>query len=128
MKATTIALIVIGILIVGALFFLPKPQSQQSNSNTTATSTSQKRTFNLVVKNKKLTGQTTLSAKQGDTVTFNVASDVAEELHLHGYDKHVDLEPGKTVSMTFTANLTGRFPFELEQTKTDLGVLEVQPK
>lgn len=88
-----------------------------------------KKTFNLVIQNKKIvSGGETLQATQGDEITINITSDEAEEFHVHAYDNSVELEPNKQATLTFTANLSGRFPFELENSKTEIGVLEVQPK
>ncbi|MDP3645492.1 MAG: cupredoxin domain-containing protein [bacterium] len=89
---------------------------------------SQEKTFTLVVQNRTLvSGPSTLIVKQGDQVTINITVDEDEELHVHGYDISVDLEKGKQGSLTFTASASGRFPFELEHSKTELGALEVQP-
>jgi hypothetical protein len=64
--------------------------------------------------------------KKGSTVTLQVTSDVADEVHLHGYDKHVDVEKGGTARLTFTANLTGVFEVELESRGLRLAQLQVQ--
>lgn len=88
-----------------------------------------KKTFDLVIKNKKIiSGGETLQATQGDEVTINITSDEPEEFHVHAYDKSVELEADKQATLTFTANISGRFPFELEKSKTEVGALEVQPK
>jgi len=65
---------------------------------------------------------------QGDEITIKITSDEAEEFHVHAYDNSVELEPNKQATLTFTTNLSGRFPFELEKSKTEIGALEVQPK
>ena len=73
-------------------------------------------------------GVKTFQVKQNDTVTFNVSSDTEGEVHLHGYDLAVEMVPGKTVTLSFTADATGRFPFEIEDTAVEIGFLEVQPR
>ncbi len=86
-------------------------------------------TFNIVIKEKKIvSGPTTIKVNQGDEITINITADEAEEFHVHAYDNSVELEPNKEATLTFTANLSGRFPFELEQSKTEIGAIEVQPK
>lgn len=86
-------------------------------------------TFDLVIKDKKIvSGPVTINVTQGDEVTINITSDEAEEFHIHAYDNSVELEPDIQSTLTFTANLSGRFPFELENSKTEIGALEVQPK
>lgn len=69
-----------------------------------------------------------ITAHQGDKLTLNVKTDKAEEIHLHGYDIAFEVEKaGDTVSKTFTADKTGSFQIEIEDTSTEVGSLEVQP-
>lgn len=87
-----------------------------------------KEVFTLVVEGKKLvSGPSVIRVTKGADVLLLVTADAAEEFHLHGYDRSVELEPGVPAELAFTATLTGRFPFELERSKTDLGALEVRP-
>lgn len=86
------------------------------------------KTFDLVVKNRKLiSGEPTLTVKQGDTVAITITADESDELHLHGYDKSVEFEANNPATLTFTASQSGRFPFEMEGSKTDLGEVVVEP-
>jgi plastocyanin len=86
-------------------------------------------THELIIQGKKLvSGPATIKVNQGDEVTIKITSDETEEFHVHAYDNSVELEPGKQATLTFKANLSGRFPFELENSKTEIGALEVQPK
>ncbi len=129
-------LAIIGILILIGLFYLLKPKSTApaptntpSESTTSAQSATAAKIFDLVVKNRKLaSGPEVLKVTEGDEVIINITSDETEELHLHGYDKSVDLEASKAAQLQFMTNLTGRFPYELEKSKTEIGALEVQPK
>ncbi len=66
-------------------------------------------------------------AKQGDPVVVIVRSDVADEVHVHGYDLMADVAPGKPVRIEFTANLTGRFEIELEGRGKQIAQLTVLP-
>lgn len=69
-----------------------------------------------------------ITAHQGDKLTLNIKADKKEELHLHGYDIAFEVEnAGDTVSKTFTADKTGSFELEIEDTSTEIGSLEVQP-
>jgi hypothetical protein len=69
-----------------------------------------------------------LQAYQGDTLSISVETDRAEEVHLHGYDKHFEARPGQPAALTFPADLTGSFALEIEDTSTELGTLHVQPR
>ena len=66
-------------------------------------------------------------AKKGDPVVVIVRSDVADEVHVHGYDLSADVAPGKPVRIEFTANLTGRFEIELEDRGKQIAQLTVLP-
>jgi hypothetical protein len=68
-----------------------------------------------------------LTVKQGDHVTMNVTTDKAEEIHLHEYDIKFEGEPGKKITHTFTANITGDHVIEIEDTSTEIGKLSVNP-
>ncbi|WP_328532162.1 hypothetical protein OG984_14030 [Nocardioides sp. NBC_00368] len=62
----------------------------------------------------------------GESVTLAVTSDVADEVHVHGYDAHVDLVAGQEGALTFTADIPGRFEVELEGAGALLVELEVK--
>jgi heme/copper-type cytochrome/quinol oxidase subunit 2 len=66
-------------------------------------------------------------ARKGDPVVVIVRSDVADEVHVHGYDLMADVAPGKPVRIEFTANLTGRFEIELEGRGKQIAQLTVLP-
>jgi len=140
MNTKSIIFLVLAVTVLGGLFFVFKPQEQtqnpSGNQNVTPTeatfspsSESKVKTFELVIVGKKIvSGPATIQVTEGDEITIKITSDEAEEFHVHAYDNSVELEPGIQATLTFTANLTGRFPFELEESKTDLGALEVLPK
>jgi FtsP/CotA-like multicopper oxidase with cupredoxin domain len=69
-----------------------------------------------------------LEYTEGETVTFRVRSDTPEEVHVHGYDIKQELEPGKTETVSFKADITGIFEIELEQSAQQLAELRVDPK
>jgi heme/copper-type cytochrome/quinol oxidase subunit 2 len=64
---------------------------------------------------------------QGEQVTVHVTSDgVEDEVHVHGYDLSQDVAPGAPASITFKADIAGRFEIELEAAGTPIGELEVR--
>jgi hypothetical protein len=65
---------------------------------------------------------------EGDTVSFRVVSDTAEEVHVHGYDIKKELEAGKEATMSFKASITGIFEIEFEGSAEQIGELRVDPK
>jgi hypothetical protein len=70
---------------------------------------------------------TKLRFKEGDTVRFRVRSDVADEVHVHGYDLMKDIEPGQTITFSFPATITGIFEIELEDRGKQIAQLRVDP-
>ena len=85
-------------------------------------------TVRIVVRDGKVVGglkRTTVD--QGNKVALVVSSDVADEVHLHGYDKMVDVTPGKPARLVFVASLPGRFEVELEDRGLQIADIEVRP-
>jgi hypothetical protein len=72
-------------------------------------------------------GITKIKVKQGEDIDFTVRSDVADEIHVHGFDFHKDVEAGGQVSFDFPAKITGVFEVELENAKVQLAQLTVEP-
>jgi hypothetical protein len=68
-----------------------------------------------------------LRFKEGDTVRFRVRSDVADHVHVHGYDLMKDVEPGRTITFSFPASITGIFEIELEDAGVQIAQLRVDP-
>jgi len=67
------------------------------------------------------------SVRKSRNVTLIVTSDIADEVHLHGYDISRDVGPGRPARIAFRARLTGRFEIELEDRGLQIGELEVRP-
>lgn len=82
-------------------------------------------TFNLTVTGAKSMSPSDITAHKSDNITINVASDTTGEVHLHGYDIHVETVAGQVVTHTFRAINTGNFEIEWESTSTHLGSLVV---
>jgi hypothetical protein len=70
---------------------------------------------------------TKLRFKEGDTVRFRVRSEVADHVHVHGYDLMKDVEPGTTITFSFPASITGIFEIELEDRGEQIAQLRVDP-
>ena len=61
----------------------------------------------------------------GTIFTIRVFSDVADELHVHGYDLFYELAPGVPVEVSFIADTPGIFEAELETSHILLFEIEV---
>lgn len=132
-----ILFISIGIIALGILFFLFRPQPKLqpvANNNESVTTIPSKpgssdNLASLVIKNNQLfSGDSVIKLTEGDSLILTVTSDADDELHIHGYDKEVPLQKDTPTQVMLTANLTGRFPIELHNTETEIAVLEVQTK
>jgi hypothetical protein len=68
-----------------------------------------------------------LEFDKGDQVRFVVRSDVADEVHVHGYDKTEDVPAGGSVRFSFPADIEGVFEIELEGRGEPIAELRVNP-
>ena len=64
---------------------------------------------------------------KNDQVVLVVTSDVADEIHLHGYDKAKDVTAGGTIRLPFKATVPGRFEAELESRGVQIAEITVEP-
>ena len=79
----------------------------------------------VIVKGVPKDGIVRESVDKGDRVVLVVKSDVADEIHLHGYDIMRDVAAGGTARLRFTASLPGRFEVELEDHGVQIAELTV---
>ena len=67
------------------------------------------------------------SVRRGRRVVVRVRADVADHIHLHGYDLMADVAPGTPAELAFTADVPGRFEIELEDRGVQIADLQVRP-
>jgi hypothetical protein len=60
-------------------------------------------------------------------VVVLVQSDVADEVHVHGYNLSAEVAPGRPARIAFDADVVGRFEIELESRSLQLVDLRVRP-
>lgn len=75
----------------------------------------------------RVPGRKELDVPLGAEILLTVTSDVADEVHVHGYDVMADVEPGTPVELAFTADVPGVFEVELEDEGLLLIELTVTP-
>jgi hypothetical protein len=80
-----------------------------------------------VVDGKPQGGVRTLSFDKGERIRFKVRSNVADEVHVHGYDVTKAVPAGGTAQFSFEATIEGRFEVELHEAGTQIAELEVTP-
>jgi len=76
---------------------------------------------------KPVGGVQRLTFNKGETVRFNVRSDVADEIHVHGYDLKKDVPAGGQVTMSFEAKADGIYEAELEELGQQIAELRINP-
>jgi hypothetical protein len=113
----------------------PTPESSSSASETTATSAAVASAAPTADAGRRIEVQVTGGQVTGDTgrvpvsvdeqVTLVVTGDVADELHVHGYDLTAELSPGRPAELTFAATIPGVFEVELHEAGTVLLSLQV---
>jgi len=82
----------------------------------------------IVIKNgEPVGGVQELEYSAGDQIRFEVDSDVADEIHVHGYDLMKDVPAGGSVSFSFPAEIEGIFEVELEELGEQIAELRVNP-
>lgn len=82
----------------------------------------------IVVSNgKPVGGVEELSFEAGEPVRFKVRSNVADELHVHGYDVEEELPAGRMVRVEFPATIEGIFEAELHGSGEQIAELRVEP-
>src|SRR4051794_22379040 len=82
----------------------------------------------IVVKDAKpVGGIQQIKVNKGDPIRIAVASDTADEIHIHGYDLMKDVEAGGGVRFAFKATSDGNYEIELEEHKEQIAQLTVEP-
>lgn len=81
-------------------------------------------TFDIAVEGSTVTGGGRISVPLGETVTLRITSDIADEVHIHGYDLFVDLEAGVTAVVSFAADIPA--VVEIETHNSDLVIANLE--
>jgi hypothetical protein len=121
-------LTIVGVAIVAVviLFIVLKGNDDNATTTTNATGPGGIATIK-VVNGQPVGGVQDLTFTQGDDIRFRVDSDVADEVHFHGYDIGKDVEAGGSVTFDVPATLAGKFEVELEQRVEQLAEITVNP-
>lgn len=68
-----------------------------------------------------------LEFTSGDQIEFKVVSDVADEVHFHGYDVSQEVEAGGSTTFSVPATIEGLFEVELEEAVVPIADITVSP-
>jgi hypothetical protein len=116
----TIVVAVVVLVGLVALFLVLRPGPSQTGAP-------RERSIDLAVEDGAMTPEK-IEVGEGDRVRLRVTSDEQMEVHLHGYDIEREVTPGEPATLSFEADLTGRFEIEDHESEEVLGVLIVQPR
>lgn len=135
MTSKGLLFLVAGAVVLGVLFLafkpeVPVPPPAGGPAPIAAVAASRvPRAVELVVRDGELlAGPAVITLQQDEELTLRVTSDRPDELHLHGYDLALKLQPGAPVELRFRATRSGRFEYELHHAHAELGVVEVRPR
>jgi hypothetical protein len=136
------ALILAAAVIVAAgLFIVLRPDNGNDNASgsttTSATSTTTTSTrppapppavnVRIVVRGgEPVGGVRNVTVAKGRQIVLIVNSDVADEVHLHGYNLKRDVTPGTPARLPFRATINGTVEVELEQRGVPLARITTQ--
>jgi hypothetical protein len=100
--------------------------SGSASSSASATKSGAEQRIEVTFAHGKASGDTgRVQVAKGTSVTVVVTSDVADEVHLHGYDIEKELSPGAPATLQFDATIAGVFEVELHKAGTVLLRLQV---
>lgn len=71
-------------------------------------------------------GVTPIPVKRGQTVTLVGVSDTEDSLHVHGYDKTLEVHPGQRTTLSFVADVPGAFEIETHESEKLVAQLAVR--
>jgi hypothetical protein len=85
------------------------------------------REIEIEVEDGRVKGPAKVAVDLGERVALVVEADVADEVHVHGYDLLAEVGPGERARIAFVADAPGVFEVELEEAGLLLTRLEVRP-
>lgn len=76
---------------------------------------------------KPVGGVEELEFAAGDRIRFVVESDIADEIHVHGYDVEEEVDAGGSARFDFPATIEGLYEVELHHSGEQIAELRVNP-
>jgi hypothetical protein len=102
------------------------PATSSAPTASAQASSPQAQRIEVTVAGGQVTGDTgRVEVDAGEEVTLEITADVADEVHVHGYDLTAALTPGEPAALTFAATIPGVFEVELHHAGTVLLSLQV---
>jgi hypothetical protein len=139
------------VVVAAGLFVVLRPDGNEGTTATTALTTTQATTTSPTITEpsvpppprpsppppaqgriavrggKPVGGIRQITVEKGRAVVLIVTSDVADHVHLHGYDVMRDVAPGKPARLSFRATIVGTVEVELEDSGVPLARVTTKP-
>lgn len=139
------------VVVAAGLFVVLRPDDDEGTTATTAPTTTQATTTTPTITEpsvpppprplppppaqvritvrggKPVGGIRQVTVAKGRRVVLIVTSDVADHVHLHGYDVMRDVAPGKPARLSFRATIVGTVEVELEDSGVPLARVITKP-
>ena len=114
----------VAVVLAGCAGTAARESSSTSSAAASASATGQR--IEVEVAGGQVSGDTgRVPVTAGEQVTLVITSDVADEVHVHGYDLEAELSPGQPAEIAFDATIPGVFEVELHEAGTQLLSLQV---
>ena len=141
-RPARVALALAGLALIFVLFVVLRPDDDEESANATTSETTASTTtttatppplrnvipVRITFRDGRVVGGIQRPRVQrGDRVRVVVRADLADEVHLHGYDISRRVRPGAPTLIVFRATVAGQFEVELEERKVPLAEIEVRP-
>ena len=101
------------------------PEPPATGGTPEPTSTPSFDAVEIEVEEGRVEGPALITVATGDRVAIEVETDVADRVHVHGYDVFRDVPADQKVTISFRATIPGVFDIELEDAGVLLTRLEV---
>jgi hypothetical protein len=137
-------LIALGVVVAAAAFVVLRPSDEAERTETAAETAAPpaapgtgrqspskpaapKPTEITVADGEPVGGVKKIEVDSGERIRMMVQSDVADEVHVHGYDRSAEVSPGSPARISFPARLEGIYEVELENAGLEIAQLQVNP-
>ncbi len=85
------------------------------------------RTITIELKNGKVSPNgARVELDQGEPFVLDISSDRDDQVHVHGFDKEIEVTAGKRVTVKMIADRTGRFEVESHHPELLIVVLQIR--
>lgn len=105
----------------------PAVTSPAATPTATPSPTPEVRTIAIKLANGKASPNgTRVNLAKGEKIILDITSDRDDEVHVHGFDKEIEVRAGKRVKVEMVADRTGRYEVESHHPELLIVVLQIR--